>query len=146
VPAWLIWIIGAAALASAEALSLDFVLVMCAGGAAAGAIAAGLGASATAQVATALVVGVGLLLFVRPVAKRHLTPDSRTHLSGSAGLVGLDAVVLTAVDSRSGRVKLRGGEWSARSFDHTQHIPPGAVVRVMQIDGATAVVWDPGAM
>jgi membrane protein implicated in regulation of membrane protease activity len=143
VPDWLIWIIGAAALASAEALSLDLVLVMCAGGAAAGAITAGLGAPAAAQVAIALVVALGLLLFVRPIARRHLSADSHTHVSGSAGLVGLDAVTLTPVDDRSGRVKLRGGEWSARSFDASQQISVGTVVRVMQIDGATAVVWDP---
>jgi membrane protein implicated in regulation of membrane protease activity len=143
VPAWLIWIIAAAALASAEALSLDLVLVMCAGGAGAGAIAAGLGAPAAGQVATALVVGVGLLLFVRPIAKRHLSPANPGHRSGSAGLVGLDAVALTRVDDQGGRVRLRGGEWSARAFDRAQRIEPGEVVRVMEIDGATAVVWDP---
>ena len=145
-PAWLIWIIAAAALASAEALSLDLVLVMCAGGAGAGAIAAGLGVPAAGQVATALAVALGLLLFVRPVAKRHLSPAAPGHRSGSAGLVGLDAVALTPVDGRTGRVKLRGGEWSARAFDQAQRIEPGAVVRVMEIDGATAVVWDPKSL
>ncbi|MDQ1718720.1 MAG: hypothetical protein QOE71_1695 [Pseudonocardiales bacterium] len=138
---WLIWIVLAAGLAGAEALSLDLVLVMCAGGASAGAIAAGAGAPAAVQVAVAIAVAVGLLLFVRPVAKRHLT-GTGTHISGTAALVGQQAVALSSVDAHGGRVRLRGGEWSARTFDEVQVISPGTVVQVMQIDGATAVVWD----
>jgi membrane protein implicated in regulation of membrane protease activity len=145
VPAWLIWIIGAAALAGAEALSLDLVLIMCAGGAAAGALAAALGAPAAAQVTVAILVALGLVLFVRPVAKRHLNAHG-THLTGTAALVGQDALALTLVDARDGRVRLNGGEWSARAFDEAQRIPAGAVVRVMKIDGATAIVWDPASV
>ncbi|MGX7679423.1 NfeD family protein [Jatrophihabitans sp. DSM 45814] len=140
-PAWLIWIILAAGLAGAEALSLDLVLVMCAGGASAGAIVAAAGAPPAAQVAAAVAVGLGLLVFVRPVARRHLSGGT-THVSGTAALVGHDAIVLSSVDAHDGRVRLNGAEWSARSFDHVQVIEPGTVVQVMQIDGATAVVWD----
>jgi membrane protein implicated in regulation of membrane protease activity len=140
VPAWLIWVIAAAVLAGAEALSLDLVLIMCAGGAAAGAVTAALGGGAALQLVVAIVTAVLLLGVVRPVAKRHLL-GTDTHQTGSAALVGKDAIVLSAVDARDGRVRLNGAEWSARAYDQTQTLPIGTTVRVMEIDGATAVVW-----
>jgi hypothetical protein len=54
-PAWLIWVIAAGVLAGAETLSMDFVLVMCAGGAAAGAVTAAAGAPPAIQVLVARV-------------------------------------------------------------------------------------------
>ena len=140
VPDWLIWLIAAAALAGAEALSLDLVLVMCAGGAAAGGVTAALGAPPAAQVAVAIAGALALLLFVRPVARKHLV-GTGTLTTGSDALVGKQAIVLKTVNADDGRVRLNGAEWSAKSFDDTQVIPVGATVRVMGIRGATAVVW-----
>ncbi|HZE51237.1 MAG TPA: NfeD family protein [Jatrophihabitantaceae bacterium] len=139
-PAWLIWVIAAGVLAGAETLSLDLVLIMCAGGAAGGAITAAAGGGAVLQVIVAIVSAALLLGLVRPVAKRHLVGIG-THQTGSAALVGKQAVVLSAVDEHDGRVRLNGAEWSARSYDRTQTLAIGQTVRVMEIDGATAVVW-----
>ena len=139
-PAWLIWLIAAAALAAAESLSLDLVLIMCAGGAVGGAVTAAAGGPPALQVVVAIVVAAILLGFVRPVARRHLMGVG-THQTGSAALVGKQAVVLSAVDAHQGRVRLNGAEWSARAFDQTQTLSVGTTVRVMEIDGATAVVW-----
>jgi membrane protein implicated in regulation of membrane protease activity len=137
---WLIWLIASGALAAAESVSLDFVLVMCAGGAAAGAITAGAGAPPSIQIVVALIVAGLLLAFARPVAKRHLL-NTGGHISGTAALVGKDAVVLSTVDAQHGLVRLNGAEWTARSFDKTQVLEPGDTVKVMEISGATAVVW-----
>ena len=139
-PAWLIWVIAAAVLAGSESLSGDFVLLMCAGGAAGGAITAAVGGGAVLQLVVAIISAALLLGFVRPVAKRHLLGIG-THQTGSAALVGKQAVVLRVVDAQDGRVRLQGAEWSARSYDHTQTLAVGTTVRVMEIDGATAVVW-----
>ncbi|HEY3714710.1 MAG TPA: NfeD family protein [Jatrophihabitantaceae bacterium] len=139
-PAWLIWVIAAGVLAGAETLSLDLVLIMCAGGAAGGAITAAAGGGAVLQVIVAIVSAALLLGVVRPVAKRHLIGIG-THQTGSAALVGKQAIVLSAVDAHDGRVRLNGAEWSARSYDRTQSLAVGETVRVMEIDGATAVVW-----
>jgi len=136
----LIWVIAAGVLAGAETLSLDLVLIMCAGGAAGGAITAAAGGGAVLQVIVAIVSAALLLGLVRPVAKRHLVGIG-THQTGSAALVGKQAVVLSAVDEHDGRVRLNGAEWSARSYDRTQTLAIGQTVRVMEIDGATAVVW-----
>jgi membrane protein implicated in regulation of membrane protease activity len=140
-PAWLIWLIIAGVLAAAETLSLDLVLIMLAGGAAAAAIAAAAGAPAAVQIAVAAAAALGLLFGVRPVARKHLQGPGAVAMNADA-LVGMRATVLHDVDASGGRVSLNGGEWSARAFDTTQRIPAGTTVRVMEISGATAVVWE----
>lgn len=137
-PDWLIWLIVAAGLAVAETLSLDLVLLMCAGGAGAGAITAALGGPLAAQIIVAIVVTAALLGVVRPVAKRHLLP-AHPAITGTDALVGEEAVVLSRTDRRDGRIRLKGGEWSARTLDD-EPVSAGTVVRVVEIDGATAVV------
>ena len=136
---WLLWLIAAVALAAAESLSGDFVLLMCAGGALGGSVTALAGGPFLAQVLVALVSAIGLLGFVRPTVKRQLAPAR--HLTGTGALVGREALALTAVDQNGGRIKLNGQEWSARSIGSAV-LPPGTVVRVLRIDGATAVVLD----
>jgi membrane protein implicated in regulation of membrane protease activity len=141
VSAWLIWLIAAGVLAVAEVMSLDFVLLMCAGGAAAGGAAAAAGAPVSVQVVTAAAVAAVLVFFVRPVAKRHLVVDG-VHETGTAALVGRQAVVLSQVDAVSGRVRLNGSEWSARSLGEGKVFSAGTKVRVAEIAGATAVVFE----
>jgi membrane protein implicated in regulation of membrane protease activity len=139
--AWLIWLIVAAVLAGAETLSLDLVLIMCAGGAAAGGISAAAGLPPAGQVAIAIAGALALLLFLRPVAKRHLT-SSGTARTGVEALIGAQAIVTSKVDARDGRVRLGGSEWSAKAYDSSQVIPVGSSVQVIEISGATAIVWD----
>lgn len=138
-PAWLVWLIVSGVFAAAETISLSFVLVMFAGGAAGAAIAAAAGGSLLVQFIVAIAVtGVSLIAF-RPIAVRHLTGP--LHASGSDGLVGREAIVLAAVTRfEGGRVRLNGGEWSARAAGPAQAMPEGSLVRVVEIDGATAVV------
>jgi membrane protein implicated in regulation of membrane protease activity len=138
-PDWLIWLIAAGVFAAAETASLTFVLIMFAGGAAAASITAALGGAPLLQFIVAIVGTLALLGVVRPVARRHLTAATGV-LTGSDRLVGKEAIVLSQVDARDGRVRLDGGEWSARAFDEKQVLPAGTVVRVMKINGATAVV------
>ena len=49
--------------------------------------------------------------------------------------------MVSRVDAHQGQVKLAGEVWSARSYDETQVLEPGRWVTVMDISGATAVVW-----
>jgi membrane protein implicated in regulation of membrane protease activity len=138
-PSWLIWLIASGVLAAAETTSLSLVLVMGAGGAAAGAVAAALGAPVLLQFIVAIVATVALLGVVRPIAQRHLVIADPA-ITGSDALVGMAAVVLSAVDAKDGRVRLNGGEWSARCYDPDQTLAVGTVVRVVQISGATELV------
>jgi membrane protein implicated in regulation of membrane protease activity len=80
---------------------------------------------------------VGLL---RPIARAHLTMP-RAIRTGSAALEGAKAVVLQHVDGRGGRVKIGGEEWSARSYMPDEEFDVGTEVEVVQIQGATALVY-----
>jgi len=139
-PAWLIWLVAAGVLAIAEALSLDLFLIMLAGAALATAGVAALGAPVLLQVAVFAVVAIGMVGVVRPIAKRRLELPS-SEKTGIERLQGRNAVVTRTVDAHGGRVRLAGEEWSAESYDPNQVLPVGATVQVMEIRGATAVVW-----
>ncbi|HEY9475737.1 MAG TPA: NfeD family protein [Mycobacteriales bacterium] len=141
VAVWLLWLVAAGVLAVAEVLSLDLVLIMCAGGAAVAAGVAGIGAPPAVQMVAFAVSAVGLLGMVRPAARRRLELSVPDHRTGIGALVGQQAVVVRTVDARGGRVRLAGEEWSARAYDSTQVLVEGTTVSVMEIRGAEAVVW-----
>lgn len=140
-PVWLIWLIAAGGFSGAELLGGDLVLVMLAGGAGAGAAAAALNAPFVLQVLIAALVATLLVFGVRPLAKRRLAAGDGGRF-GVERLVGYEAQVLRQVDTRGGRVRIGGQEWSARPFDPADVHAVGTTVKVMHIDGATAVVWD----
>jgi membrane protein implicated in regulation of membrane protease activity len=136
---WLAWLGLALVLAAIEAASVDFVFSMLAGGALAGAVAAALGASFPVQVITSVTVAAALLLTVRPLAKRYfMVPEGHRGI-GTDAQVGRQALVLETVTARDGRVKLGGETWSARTHDVEPYLP-GQEVRVVAIEGATAIV------
>ncbi|MPV49856.1 MULTISPECIES: NfeD family protein [unclassified Pseudactinotalea] len=136
---WLWWVGLALVLGVIEMLTVDLLFLMLAGGALAGALSGALGAPIYAQVIIALVVAGLLLFIVRPIAQRRLashTPDSAT---GTMAHVGRIATVVADVSDHSGRVKLEGEVWTART-EQPGVLPVGTTVEVVRIDGATAVV------
>lgn len=137
---WIAWLIAAALLGVAEYLTLTLAFGLLAAAALAAAIVAGLGAPLLIQVLTfAVAAGVGLLV-VRPIARRQLSRPPLVR-DGSDALIGRKALVVEEVTDSRGLIKLAGEMWSARAFDENQVIPVGAAVDVMEIDGATAVVY-----
>jgi membrane protein implicated in regulation of membrane protease activity len=136
---WQTWLIAALLLAAAEMATLDFTLLMMAVGAGVGCLLNAIGLPVVVQVLGAVATAVALLAFVRPpiVRRLHRAP---TVQSGTAGLVGRSALVLERVTAHSGRVKLNGEIWSARTVGESETIEPGSQVAVDEIDGATAVV------
>jgi membrane protein implicated in regulation of membrane protease activity len=91
------------------------------------------------QFAVFLMVSVALLVFVRPIALRHLRQGPGMRM-GMEALTGASALVLEKVDEHGGRIKLRGEVWSARSYEPGRVFDPGQQVSVAQIDGATALI------
>jgi membrane protein implicated in regulation of membrane protease activity len=136
---WVLWLALSVGLAAAELLSLDLILLMLAVGALGGAVVAAAHGAVVLQVLVALAISLGMLTFVRPnvVRRLHRGPELT---AGHAALVGKQAIVVETVDARTGRIKLRGQIWSARSVDESV-IAPGSTVDVYEIDGATAVVY-----
>jgi membrane protein implicated in regulation of membrane protease activity len=137
--AWL-WLLVAAALGAAEFFTLTLAFGLLAAAAVVAAVVAGIGLPVLVQVlAFAGASAVGLIV-VRPIAQKHmLNPPVTTE--GAERLVGQGAVVIEEVSVAGGLVKLAGEEWTARTLDESHVIPEGAMVDVMEIEGATAVVY-----
>lgn len=137
---WLVWLLVAVLLGVAEFFTLTLALGLLSAAALAAAVAAGLGASVPIQLLVFAVTGGVGLLAVRPVAKRHLAlpPPFR---DGVDALVGRSALVTREVSATGGSVHLSGEDWSARPYDENLVIPAGARVDVLQIEGATALVY-----
>jgi len=138
-PDWVIWAIAASALAAGEIFTLGFFLGPVAIAAALAAIVAAVGLPVEVQVAVFAIASAGSLMFIRPIAVRHMRTPARLR-SGTAALVGTRAIVLERVDADRGQVKIGGEIWTARSYDEDDVFEPGARVDVMKIDGATALV------
>jgi membrane protein implicated in regulation of membrane protease activity len=130
-----IWIILAAILGVAEIFTLTAALGLLA-------VAALAAAAVAAQFVTFAVVAVAGLVGIRPLVKRQLRPRyGPQHRFGVAALVGRQARVVQEVTGHAGRVRIGGEEWSARAYDETLVIPAGTTVDVIQIEGATALVY-----
>ncbi len=82
-----------------------------------------------------------MLLTLRPVARRHIQHPPRIR-TGTAALVGADAVVLERIANQEGVgcVRIGGEVWTARSYEDDEVIPAGERVQVVEIRGATALV------
>jgi len=142
---WLWWVGAALVLAVVEMLSLDLVFIMLAGGALGGGVVAAAGGPVWLQFVVACVVSVLLLFTIRPWLLQHLRGRQPLVETNAAAHVGRPAVVIATVTETGGRVKLAGEVWSARLADDgvpnsSAILPEGTEVRVVRIDGATAVV------
>ena len=136
-----IWLIAGVLLAIAELFTLDFVLIMLAAGAFAGA-AVGLAVPHPAvQVLVFAAVSALGLLAVRPAIKKRLHRGADPAVMGIDAMEGSEATVVEEVAEGRGMVKIGGELWSARAYDATQVIEPGVLVRVVEVKGATALVW-----
>jgi membrane protein implicated in regulation of membrane protease activity len=138
--AWIVWLIVAGVLGVAELMTTTFALGIIAVAALVAAGVGGLQGGLPFQLLAFVVAAGAGLGFVLPVARRHVRqpPLLRT---GAAALVGKSAHVLEEVTAHAGRVRIGGEVWSARAYDETLVIPVGAAVDVMQIEGATALVY-----
>ena len=139
---WLLWLIAAGLFAAGEIVSLDLVLLMFAGGAVAGMTVALLGGATVLQMVAFIAISGLLLTVVRPIAKRHLTERTPLQLDGVDSLIGRTAKVTREIDFDGGRIRLGADEWSARTQHSGESFAVGDVVRILQVDGATAVVGD----
>jgi len=141
VVSWIVWLIVAAVLGVAELVTMTFAFGLIAVAAVVAAVVGAFHMDLGIQLAAFTVAAAAGLGFVRPVAIRHLKqpPALRT---GAAALVGRPAIVLEEVNEHAGRVRIDGEEWSSRPYmDDSLVIPVGAKVDVMQIKGATALVY-----
>jgi membrane protein implicated in regulation of membrane protease activity len=128
-------------LAVAELFTLDFVLIMLGGGAFAAALSGALGAPVPVQILVFAVTSALGLVAVRPAIRRRLHRGAEHKLMGVEAIEGTEATVIEEVAEGRGMVKIGGELWSARPYDATQSFAEGVQVRVVEIRGATALVW-----
>jgi membrane protein implicated in regulation of membrane protease activity len=140
-PAWVVWVVIAVALAVGEVMTAGFVLGAIALAALLPALAAAIGLGIAAQLILFTAGTLASLFLLRPLAQRHLRMPAAIR-TGTKALEGARAVVLVRVDDTGGRVRIGGEEWSARAYFDGQVIEPGTRVEVAKIDGATALVYE----
>jgi membrane protein implicated in regulation of membrane protease activity len=140
---WALWLTAFLAFAVIEMITLDLFFIMLGGGALAALVADFAGADGWLQIVVFCVVSLLMIAFVRPVALSHLKKGPAEQRTNVDRLIGEQAVVMEAVTSDGGLVKIGGDIWSARSAAGV--LPAGQKVVVAAIDGATAVVSAPPA-
>jgi len=136
-PIWM-WLVASGALLVVEILTVDLLFASLAFSALLAAGANALGLNVVVQGVVFGVGAAGSLMFLRPIALRHLKKKPADHATNVEALIGAPALTLSAVNENSGLVKLSGETWSARS--NTGKIEVGLQVEVVAIEGATAVV------
>lgn len=137
---WYVWLLAAGVLSAAEFFTLTLVFGLLAGAALVAAVVAGVGIGILGQLVALAAAAAAGLVIARPVALRLMTQQPLMR-DGSDALIGKRAEVLQEVTATRGLIKLSGEHWSARALDESQVIPVGALVDVMEIEGATAVVY-----
>ncbi|MFI6295825.1 NfeD family protein [Nonomuraea sp. NPDC050790] len=137
---WVIWIILAVVLGVAEIFTLTASLGILGVASLLTAATAALGLPIPLQLLVFTLSSAAGLFVVRPIAMRHLHQPQLQRF-GVEALVGKPAYVVAEVTGRDGRVRIGGEEWSARAYDETLVIPTGATVDVIEIEGATALVY-----
>ena len=135
----IVWLALMAAFLMAEASTVSMVSLWFAAGSLIALLTALAGGPGWLQITLFLVVSAGLLLALRPLVKKYVTPKvTATNVDSVVGSTGL---VTAAIDnvSAAGQVKLGAMEWTARSTSG-QPIPVGTLVKVDKIEGVKAFV------
>jgi membrane protein implicated in regulation of membrane protease activity len=130
----------AVVLGVAEAFTLTAALGLLGGAALITSGAAAIGLPVPLQLMVFAIASAAGIVVLRPLAARHMLRP-RLERFGMDALAGRTAYVVDEVTGRAGTVRIGGEEWTARALDHGVVIPVGAAVDVIQIDGATAVVY-----
>ena len=138
---WIVWLIVAAVLGVAELVTITFAFGIIAVAAVVAAVVGVFHIDFAIQLAAFVGAAGAGLGFLRPFAIRHVKQPPALR-SGTAALVGRSAIVMEEVNEHSGRVRIEGEDWSSRPYlDESLVIPVGTKVDVMQIKGATALVY-----
>lgn len=140
---WVIWLVLILLFVTIEMLSLEFTFLMLAIGSTIGLLSGFLGVPWWGQLLIGAAASVLLLLVVRPSLLRALRKGEDPVKSNVDALLGARGQVVQTVSNHGGQVRLANGElWTATvALDSpATSLEPGTSVRVLAIEGATAVV------
>ena len=139
----MIWLILLVAFILIEIATVGLLTIWFAGGALAAFCVSLAQGGVAVQVIVFLIVALVLVLLIRPLAQKkfnsgHIRTNAQT-------LIGEEAVVIEPIDNllSTGRVMIRGQEWTARSVDEKQKFKKDDVVSVVSISGVKLMVKCP---
>ena len=135
----IIWLILLVVFLVVEASTVTLVSAWFAAGALAAMAVSLLGGAVWLQTVLFLAVSVVLLIALRPLVRKYITPKlTATNVDSVIGSTGLVTVAIDNV-SATGQVKLGAMVWTARSTSGTG-IPEGTLIRVDKIEGVKVFV------
>lgn len=140
IPMLILWVVAFLVMLIIEAATLGLTTVWFAGGALVAAIITPLGAPIWLQIIVFIVVSVVLLIFTRPIVAKHFNGNrAKTNVES---LAEKKAYVTEEVDNikATGKVKVDGMDWSARTAEDGVTIPMGSLVKVLKVEGVKAIV------
>ena len=135
----ILWLVLLAVLLLMEASTVTLVSIWFAFGTLAAMIVSLLGGQLWLQAAVFVVVSAVLLAALRPLARKHFTPKLvKTNVDAVLGQTGY---VVEPIDNikGTGRVKLGGMEWSARSTEEAP-VEADTLVKVDRVEGVKVFV------
>lgn len=136
-----IWLIAVFVFAVGEMASPgSFFLLPFAVGALAATVLAFADVGVTGEWIAFVAITIASVAALRPIARR-LDLNANDHGVGSRRLIGQTALVLDEIPGRHelGLVRVHREEWRAESLDGST-IPPGAAVRVAEVEGTRVLV------
>ncbi len=137
---WVIWLILAGVLGIAEIVTFTTAPGLLGTAALITSLAAALGLPLPLQYLVFTICSVAGVVLLRPIMQRHMLQPQLERF-GVDALVGKPAHVVQDVTGLGGRVRIDGEEWTARTYDEAMVIRTGTTVDVMEIRGATALVY-----
>lgn len=135
-----VWIVLTAALLVIEAMTMGLTTIWFAGGCVCALIICLIGLPVWAQVGVFAGVSILLLMLTRPLAQKFIE-SGRTRTNADS-LIGQEAVITEKVDNLkgTGRARVNGQDWTARSVITEQTIEQGEVVMIRAIEGVKLIV------
>ena len=135
---WALWLGLGVLLVLAEAFAGELYLLMFGIAAGISSALAAMGADWPWTIGSFAIASVALIYFVRPaiVSRMHAGP---TLVMGHHGVIGSVGAVTQEITAFDGRILVGDDDWTARSATG-ETLPIGARVRVVRLDGVTAIV------
>lgn len=134
------WLVICGVLIVMEMSTVSLTTIWFAGGAFIAFIVQKLGFGLTGQLLVFAIVSLVLLIFTRPLVKKHLnTRTTRTNVEAMEGKTGIVTETISNLKD-TGLVRVSGQIWTARSHDDGEEIEKGVQIQVLRVSGVKLIV------
>lgn len=136
---YILWLILFVVFSAMELASLGLTCIWLAIGALAACFVGVLGAPFWCQILVFIVVTIAVLIFIRPLAVKHI--NNKAEKTNVESMVGKSGLVVEDIDNvkAQGRVKIGGMDWTARS-ESGESIAKDTLVVIQAVEGVKVIV------